>query len=288
MEIRELHLFRHLATTLHFGRTSQACNITPSALTRAVQRLEERVGARLFQRDNRKVSLTPAGERFRRYAEEATQQWHLLQHDLAAGEKTLRGDITLYCSVTAVYGIMPQILEKFRQTHPEVKIHLQTGDAASALGKLQSAEVDVAVAALPDNMPPQLQFHHLMETPLLFIAAEPHPVREIDWLRMPMIMAERGVERQRLDGWFAKRGIKPTIYAKVAGNEAIIAMVSLGCGIGVVPALVLERSPLRDRIAILDVAPALPSLAVGVCTTRSNLANSVISAFFRTAEEESR
>ncbi|MDA8164771.1 MAG: LysR substrate-binding domain-containing protein, partial [Desulfobacteraceae bacterium] len=147
---------------------------------------------------------------------------------------------------------------------------------------------DVAVAALPDTMPPQLHFHQLMEIPLLFIAAGPQPAAGIDWQHMPMIVAERGVERQRLDTWFAGRGIKPTVYAQVAGNEAIIAMVSLGCGIGVVPALVLERSPLRDRIAVLDVAPALPSLAVGVCTTRRKLANSVVSAFFRTAEAESK
>jgi LysR family transcriptional regulator, positive regulator for ilvC len=288
MEIRELQLFRHLATTLHFGRTSQACNITPSALTRVVQRLESKVSAKLFHRDNRKVSLTPAGERFRRYAEEAVQQWHLLQNDLAAGEKTLQGDITIYCSVTAVYGILPRILEKFRLTHPQVQIHLLTGDAASALGRLQNGEVDVAIAALPEKMAPPLQFHQLMETPLLFIAAERYQEERIDWQRMPMIMGERGVERQRLDAWFRNREIKPTIYAQVAGNEAIIAMVSLGCGIGIVPALVLERSPLRERITILDVAPALPPLAVGVCIMRGNLASSIISAFFRTAKEESK
>ena len=105
---------------------------------------------------------------------------------------------------------------------------------------------------------------------------------------MPVIMAERGVERQRLEAWFKKRGITPTIYARVAGNEALIAMVSLGCGIGTVPALALEKSPLRDRVTILEVRPLLPPLAVGICIQRSNTANSIIQAFFCTAKEESR
>jgi LysR family positive regulator for ilvC len=288
MEIRELQLFQHLATTLHFGRTSRACNITPSALTRLVQRLESRVGIQLFLRDNRKVSLTPAGERFRRYAEETIQQWQLLQTDLAAGEKTLRGDIAIYCSVTAVYGILPQIIEKFRQTHPKVKIHLQTGDAASSLSKLRNGEVEVAIAALPEKLPQYLQFHQLMETPLLFIAAEQYQGQNIDWQRTPMIMAEKGVERQRLDKWLKEREITPTIYAQVAGNEAILAMVSLGCGIGTVPALVLEKSPFRDRVTILNVSPALPPLAVGICIMQSALASPVLQAFFCTAREESR
>ena len=75
----------------------------------------------------------------------------------------------------------------------------------------------------------------------------------IDWNTVPMIMAERGLGRQRLDNWFKQGGIQPNIYAQVAGNEAIITMVSLGCGIGVVPSLVLEKSPMRDQVVILDV-----------------------------------
>jgi len=293
MDIRELQLFRHLATTLHFGRTSQACNITPSALTRAIQRLEERVGKELFRRDNRSVQLTPAGRRFLRYAEECVGQWQLLQDDLAAEAKVLQGELRIYCSVTAVYGILPRILGSFRKTHPQVHLHLQTGDAASALAKLQNSEVDAAIAALPEKLPPRLFFHQVMETPLLFIAAGPFTglgkaPAKIDWERTPVILAEKGVERRRLDAWFRERGIAPNIYAQVAGNEAIIAMVSLGCGIGLIPALVLERSPLRDEVSVLDVTPPLAPLAVGIAIpARSNL-SPIVEAFRQTAEELSR
>ncbi|MEJ2690267.1 MAG: LysR family transcriptional regulator, partial [Deltaproteobacteria bacterium] len=96
MDIRSLQLFKNLATTLHFGRTSQSCNITPSALTRAIQRLEDEVGKKLFHRDNRSVQLTPAGRRFLRYAEETIGQWQLLQNDLTAAEQILRGDLAIY------------------------------------------------------------------------------------------------------------------------------------------------------------------------------------------------
>lgn len=288
MDIHALQLFRHLATTLHFGRTSQACNITPSALTRAIQRLEEEVGKKLFNRDNRSVQLTAAGERFLRYAEETLAHWQLLQNELAADEQVLRGDLAIYCSVTAVYGILPQILGKFRQAHPQVHIHLQTGDAASALVKLQNREVDAAIAALPDKMPSQLVFHQIMETPLLFIAAGAFAGgKNIDWLRTPMIMAEKGVERQRLDAWFNRQGMTPTIYGQVAGNEAIIAMVSLGCGIGIVPALVLEKSPLREEITVLDISPPLPSLTVGICIQKKKITSPIIEAFWNTVKAES-
>ena len=68
MDIRALHIFTRLARTLHFGRASRDCGLSPSALTRTVQRIEEELGVRLFVRDNRRVSLTAAGLVFQRYA----------------------------------------------------------------------------------------------------------------------------------------------------------------------------------------------------------------------------
>jgi LysR family positive regulator for ilvC len=292
MNIQELKLFKHLAGTLHFGRTSQACNITPSALTRTIQRLEEEVGKKLFIRDNRSVSLTQAGQRYRTYAEETIRNWQQLVNDLTIDAEILRGEISLYCSVTAVYSILPQMLKKYRKLYPEVHITLQTGDQANALEKLQNNEADVIVAALPDKLPPQLKFITVIETPLLFIAPahfdkDPAGLSPaIDWQTVPMIMAERGLGRQRLDSWFKERGIQPNIYAQVAGNEAIITMVSLGCGIGVVPQLVLDRSPMRNQVVILEVIPGLIPFAVSVCTFHKNMANPTVQSFWQIAERE--
>jgi LysR family positive regulator for ilvC len=291
MNIQELKLFRHLAASLHFGRTSRACNLTPSALTRTIQRLEEELGQRLFIRDNRSVALTPAGQLFREYAEDALQRWQELVNRLAAGEVP-GGQLTLYCSVTAVYGILPRLLGRFREEYPRVHLNLQTGDAARALLKLRNEEAEVVIAALPDSIPPGLEFLTIIETPLVFIGPARFPGaviqagEEIDWRRTPLIMAERGLSRERLDRWLAERKIEPNIYAQVAGNEAIIAMVSLGCGVGVVPRLVLENSPLKKQIRILEVTPELTPFSVGVCTPARNLANPIIRAFWTIAERE--
>ena len=292
MNIHELKVFKHLAGTLHFGRTSRACNITPSALTRTIQRLEYEVGKKLFIRDNRSVVLTRAGRLVRSYAEETIKKWQELQSDLASEEKSLQGEISLYCSVTAVYSILPHMLTTYRQLHPRVHITLQTGDQANALEKLQNNEVDVTIAALPEKPIPQLQFIKVVETPLIFIGPAhfqldtPQPDKIIDWQTIPMIMAERGLGRQRLDSWFRQRGVQPNIYAQVAGNEAIITMVSLGCGIGVVPQLVLDKSPMRDQVTVLKVTPELAPFAVGVCTFQKNMANPTVQALWDVAERE--
>lgn len=291
MNFREIQLFQHLSETLHFGRTSRACNVTPSALTRTVQRLEAEVGEQLFIRDNRSVSLTPAGELFKKYGEEATSRWQELQNQLA-GDNLLGGEISLYCSVTAAYSILPSILGIFRKKHPSVHINLQTGDAAQALPKLLNGEVDITIAALPKKQPKGISFLRIIETPLVFIGPQNFPEtvvmkgRDIDWARTPVIMAEQGLSRDRINRWFADKNIQANIYAQVAGNEAIIAMVSLGCGVGVVPQLVLEKSPMQNQIRILDVRPQLTPFSIGICTATKNMAHPKIQAFWEIVEQE--
>ena len=68
-----------------------------------------------------------------------------------------------------------------------------------------------------------------------------------------------------MDEWFEERSLAPTIYAQVAGNEAIVSMVSLGFGVGVVPRIVLDNSPLANKVQVLDVQPELEPYEVGPC-----------------------
>ncbi len=288
MDNRDLKLFKHLTSSLHFGQTSRACHVTPSALTRIIQRLEEELGETLFLRDNRSVSLTAAGKVFRLYADDALQRYEMLRGDLSM-EEGLGGEITLYCSVTAAYSILPAIFQKFRSVHPGVHINLQTGDAALALTKLQNKEVDITVAALPDSLPERVEFLEILETPLVFIVPSAFPEtiqyqeERVDWSRTPVIIANFGLSRERTDRWFLEKNIVPNVYAQVAGNEAIIAMVALGCGVGVVPGLVLEKSPLQEQIDVVAVSPELESFSIGICTMRKNMRLPQVDAFWEIA-----
>jgi LysR family positive regulator for ilvC len=291
MNIRELELYIHLATTLHFGKTSLECNTTPSALSRTIQRLESEVGVMLFQRNNRSVQLTPAGILFREYCEETLSRYHSFRNHLHS-DTMLRGEISIYCSVTAIFSILPRIFSRFRKTHPQVTIHIRTGDAAKAIKTLLAREVDISIAALPETLPENIYFIELLETPLVFIAPKSiqttvaYRQSEIDWEKTPVIIPTEGLSRTRVDQWFAEKKIRPHIYSQVAGNEAIIAMVSMGCGVGIVPRLVLEQSILKDDVTQLDIFPQLKSFIVGVTTLEKNLANPVISSFWNIVSDE--
>ncbi len=291
MNIRELELFRHVASTLHFGRTSLECNITPSGLSRTIQRLENELGLPLLIRSNRSVSLTPAGSLFLEYCEETISRYHIFRNKLHS-DTTLRGELSLYCSVTAILSILPRLFEKFRRTYPEIKIRVQTGDAAKALNKLPTGEAEISIAALPDQLPSGVEFIKLLTTPLRFICSRSTSStviggqQPIDWNTTPVIYPSEGLSRIWTEKWFADKGITPNIYSQVAGNEAIIAMVAMGCGVGIVPQLVLDKSSLRNEVAVLPVTPQLKSFTVGACTLTKNRENPVIQAFWSVIEQE--
>lgn len=294
MDTRLLKYFLALAETLHFGRASEACHISPSALSRSIKQLEEQLGVSLFERDNRTVILTKEGETFLPYARETLSQWEMIRHTLIQDSQELQGEVSVYCSVTASYSFLHDILRQFRSSYPRVEIKLRTGDPAPASSRVLSGEEDIAIAARPEPQPVALAFKSIGLSPLLFIAPADDPdlpalddsafvnknVEQIDWTQVPMILSEKDLARSRVDQWFSNKGIKPNIYAQVAGNEAIVSMVSLGFGIGVVPQIVLDNSPLADRVRVLPVTPTLAAYDVGVCVLKKKLKNPLIEAFW--------
>ena len=87
-----------------------------------------------------------------------------------------------------------------------------------------------------------------------------------------------------IEDWLKKHNIEPNINAEVSGNEGILAMVRMGCGIGIIPELVLERSPFRNDVKKIEAAPKLAPYVVGLCTTRKNLARPSIAALWKLAK----
>jgi LysR family positive regulator for ilvC len=292
MDAHSLELFLSLSRTLHFGKTSRECHVSPSALSRAVQRLEAELGEKLFARDRRSVELTPAGAVFETYASETLARYETLKRRFDEGGR-LSGTLAIFASVTACQSFLPSVLATFRRSYPEVHIRLETGYAADAFGMLARGAVDVSVAALPIRTPPGLVARVLLVTPIVLVApaieceaSRLAAERLIPWERVPVVLPATGILRASAERFFAKRRVKPPVYGEMPGNEAILSLVSLGCGVGVVPRIVMEQSPLRTAVRALDAD--LGELRVGVCTERRKLKTAVIRAFWESVDASAR
>ena len=292
MDFKDLNQFIVLCDTLHYGRAAQKCHTSASTISRVVQRLEDELNQRLFERDRKEVRLTQAGEQFREFAVLSLEQYQQLKRQLHTQASELKGELSLYCSVTASYSFLSELLAVFRERHPNVDIRLRTGDAAQAVDMALKGEVDIAIAARPDQLSSRLAFKPVTQVPLRFIAPiQSGPVSNavssssVDWSSVPMILSESGLARVRVEKWFKQQSIKPSIYAQVSGHEAIVAMVALGFGAGVVPDLVLSNSPMAEKVRLLNVLPELEPFSVGLCVLNQHLVHPLVQAFWQVAED---
>nr|WP_318485060.1 HTH-type transcriptional activator IlvY [Photobacterium leiognathi] len=275
MNIKNLQLFLHLCESHNFSQTAQAMHISPSALSRVIQRLEEDLGQTLFIRDNRSVELTLAGKKLLPVASLIVSNWFEVKSELQEDHSQLQGKLTLFCSVTASYSHLPTILNKFRIIYPHIEIQLQTGDPALAIDKVLSGEVDIAIAAKPDNLPPKLTYIEVDQIQMSLISpiiSAPTLQKSLnhdpDWKSLPFILPESGPARTRADKWFKKKKITPSIYAQISGHEAIVSMVALGCGVGIAPDVVINNSPVSDKVQRFSTESIEP-MSLGLCCKQS-------------------
>lgn len=287
MDIPKLKLFLVLANSLHFGRAATASHVSPSTLSRNIKQLEDDLGITLFERDNRSVALTHEGESFLVFAREVLQQWETYQESLVAQADQLRGQLSIYCSVTASYSFLYEILTEFRVKYPGIAIKLHTGDPAQSIERILAGNEDIAIAVKPEKLPAGISFKPITRSPLIFIAAKNSTAwpkisnQKLElWQQIPIIIPEEGLARERLNLWFAEHQIKPNIYAEVRGNEAIVSMVSLGFGVGVVPKIVVDNSPLADRVELFNFQPNLDPIDMGICVMEKRLKSSIVNAFW--------
>jgi LysR family positive regulator for ilvC len=292
MDEKSLRLFVALAQQKHFARAAMECNVSSSAASRALSRIEDEVGAILIERDNRRVELTLAGKQFLDYAKATLSNWHELKQDIHSLSVSPKGRLSLYCSVTASYSLLTSLLPPLRRQFPEIELRVHTGDQAASIQQVLSAEDDLAIAALPKKLNNRLCFKSLTQSSLKFVMpimdcsvsrlVKESEQEKINWSEIPFILSESGLTRDNINEWFNLQRIKPNVYAQVRGHEAIVGLVALGFGVAAVPQLVLDNSPLKDKVRVLNVIPELKPFDVGIVCLKKRLTDPLIKAFWST------
>ena len=288
MDLRTAQTYLTLCETLHFGKTSEEHHMSTSSLSRMISKLEDGLGIKLFERNNRTMRLTPEGKILQSHAKSQVDQWRALENELKRQQKELTGEVSLYCSVTASHSFLYNILSNFRDLHPRVRLKIHTGDPAQGLNRVINNREDIAIIARPVDLPSDIAFRRITTTQLILICPKdsditPSTMTPASWSSIPLILPETGIVRDSVNRWFERMKVKPNIYAQVAGHEGIASMVSLGLGAGVIPQIVLENTPLKESITTHSVKE-LGECDVGLCLMTHRLAEPLINSLWATAE----
>ena len=256
MNLYELKAFVTLSKTLHFGKTASLENISPSALSRIISRLEEENATIFLVRSKRSVELTENGKLFAEYAKETLERTQILQAKFTGNQNQLTGTLHIFASVTACYTILPEFIKKFSEKYPKISLSVETGDPAGAIQAVREGRVSLAVAAIPEDGLSYLETISVKTTPLVYAASINGPYTKLEGSPQdilsstPLILPKTGLARQRFDQWSKSRNVKPIIQAETEGNEAILAIAHLGLGIGLIPQIILESAPYKNSFVV--------------------------------------
>ena len=256
MNFYELESFITLSKLLHFGKTADKMNLSPSALSRIISRLEEETNTVLLDRNNRQVLLTEQGKIFKKYAQEMLDKRKELDERLSDVGDEIEGTLHAYASVTACYTILPDFIQKLTTRYPKIHFSVETGDPAGAIAAVKENRAMIAVAAIPESGLSMMETKAVVKTPLVYAAAKNGPYTSLqgspqDILSsVPLVLPKTGLARVRFDKWIRSRNVKPTIAAETEGNE-------------LVPQIVLENGPYKNEFEIFTAGNILGYYNVG-------------------------
>ncbi|MBR7800163.1 LysR family transcriptional regulator [Undibacterium fentianense] len=292
IELRQLRYFVAVAEEKHFGRAAQKLHMTQPPLSQAILALEAEIGTPLFLRNTRNTQLTAAGNALLPEANRLIAQAHQLPSIALRAASGETGELRLAFISIADYSILPPVLREFRHQHGSVKIELQERTSDQQFNLLERGEIDAGllIPPIPEHLRHLLEFQRLRSEKLLIALPENSPNRAkpdslASYKNLPLILFPRKIAPAFHDtilGSFRSAGITPNIEQEAIQMQTIVALVSAGMGMALVPESManLKRAGVRYQA----MQNPCPTVEIGVAWRRDN-PSPVLQAFLNLLEK---
>jgi DNA-binding transcriptional LysR family regulator len=250
IELRPLRQFVAVAEELHFGRAAQRLSMTQPPLTLAVQALERELGARLFERRHRSVTLTAAGHVLLDEARRVLAAAQALPQAVQRAARGETGTLRLAFVSSIAYGALPQWLRAYRAAHPGIVLQLREATLDVQLAAFEAGEIDAGLVLHAPSAPPaRLATLTVLSEPLWLALPEGHPaaarksVRVADLAATPLLIFPRAATPTLYDAILAAqadRGWTPSVVQEAIQMQTLVNLVSAGIGVAWVPQTVTQ------------------------------------------------
>lgn len=250
LDLFELQAFTRLAERRSYRAAAEELGLSGPALSRLIVRIEEKLGARLFDRDTRNVALTPQGERLRelsgRILSEAEEALGEFDSYLAAR----RGRLVLAGLPSITAGLLPKVVARFIAERPEVEVSLLDALSEGVIAAVLEGRADFGFTAGAMESSGRLAFRPLLRDPFVAVGAAGGPLEAraawtwSDLLALPFVAMSPGTSVRALtDAACAQAGLVPRARFEVSHLATAGALVAEGLGVTALPALTLPVIP---------------------------------------------
>jgi DNA-binding transcriptional LysR family regulator len=262
IELRHLRYFEAVATEMNFSRAAERLHIAQPPLSRQIQQLEEALGAQLLDRKARPMQLTPAG---RFFLEQTVQVLGRLAEVGEATRRIAQGQRAWFgigFVPSTLYGLLPELIRRFRADHPEVEVSLSELTTVQQADALKAGRIDVGFGRLPLG-DPDIQAETVLEEAVVAALPARHALLHHERLSLALLAEEplvlyparpRPSYADQVLQMFRGHGLAPRVAMEANELQTAIGLVAAGLGVALVPESV--RRLHRDDVDYRPVAEA--------------------------------
>ncbi len=267
IETRLLHYFLTVAREQSITGAANALHITQPTLSRQMVLLEEEIGAKLFVRGTRPLTLTNEGLLLRRRAEEILELVAKTEAEVSSHEEQIEGTISIGCGELAAVKLLTELLARFREQYPRVQFDIYTANADQIKRRMDEGLTDLGLMMEPVDieryeyirMPVRERWVAIMPTGVP-LARRPY-VTAKDLANIPIIMPSRRKVYDEVANWFGDHyeDLEISGASNLSTNAALLVRAGIGYALTVEGAMpFLEQS----EIAMVPLRPELTATSV--------------------------
>lgn len=241
MTRKHFTIFVEVCRFLNFSQAAEALNTTQPAVSLAVKELESHYGVALFERMNRRVYLTPAGEALLATAQDVLRGFQEAEETLGQGRP-----LALRVGANVSFGEagLAQVLGRFRQEHPQVRLRALVANSNKIQSLLVENQLDVGIV---DGLgvSERLRAQPLYQEDLVLAAAPgrfPAPATVEELAALPLLLREPGSGlRSSVDRVFSQQGLAPQPLLESTSTAALAQAAKAGLGVAILPEALAQR-----------------------------------------------
>lgn len=258
LSLRQLQVFESVARHLSHSRAAAELFLSQPAVSMQIKQAEQTIGIPLFEQAGKKIFLTEAGREMLHYARSVVLLMQEMESVFDEMKGLEHGHLNIAVVSTANY-FMPQLLAKFIQAHPKIKVSLSVANRDAVIKQLAENVADLAIMGQPPEGADMVA-DPFMENPLVVIAAPSHPLAKAKRIQPRQLASEIFLLREQGSGtrgvverYFASHRLPLPSHMAMDTNEAIKQSVQAGMGIGIISSHGIALELETQRLVILDV-----------------------------------
>jgi LysR family hydrogen peroxide-inducible transcriptional activator len=246
MEMHQLRYTVAVARAGNFSRAAEQCRVAQPSLSQQIQKLEDELGERLFDRLKTGVKLTAAGELFLPRAARILDEVNAAKREATDARELLRGGVTIGVLPTIAPYLLPKILPAFTRKFPGVEITVHEDTTARLLKLALGYEIDFALASHPiqdDRLEVRELFSEelLLALPPAHFLARKRTITPMDLENERLIVMQEGhCLGDQVLRFCDRRGLHAKVSFRSAQVQTIQSLVSAGLGISLIPAMAVS------------------------------------------------